>query len=168
MPAPGPAPVPGPRDEEIVVDDNEDESFPDLDNLVDRPNFMDYFKTVDVTSAALLERVQNRKKARGDVMKAVNKKFRDKGLDVTMTDGNSVIQLAVDYVVSASRSLKQKHLRTVVHEMIHLYMETHDCLITRKGIQTFRDHVNKRSSTLKAEDLNAYFDKGFLVKYRSK
>ena len=100
--------------------------------------------------------------------KAVNKKFRIKGLDVATTDGNSVIQLAVDYVVSASRSLKHNQLRKVVHEMMYLYMDTkNDCLITQQAIHTFRHRIIERSKSIKPEDLEPYFSTKFLVKPRS-
>ena len=79
-----------------------------------------------------------------------------------------MIQLIVDYVVGASRSLTQPQLRVIVHEMIYLYMETNECLIIQKGIRTFRDGVSRRCKTLKAEDRDAYFATGFLAKPRFK
>ena len=97
----------------------------------------------------------------------VDRKYRQKGIDAATADGNSVINLAVDFVVSASRSVGHGRLRAVVHEMMYLYMDTNDCLITRRGVRTFRERVKSRSKTIKAEALEEYFGTKFMVKPRS-
>ena len=97
----------------------------------------------------------------------MSEKYSLKGHDIVTTDGNSVIQLAVDYVVSAKRSLTHDRLRKVVHEMVYVYMDTHECLITQKGIRTFRARVLTRSQTITAKDLEEYLGKKFLARPRS-
>ena len=77
-----------------------------------------------------------------------------------------MIQLVVDYVVSAKRGLTHDRLRKVVHEMVYVYMDTHRCLITRKGVRTFRERVLKRSQTITASDLEEYFGDRFLTRPR--
>ena len=54
--------------------------------------------------------------------------------------------------------------RVIVHEMVYLYMETNECVITWKGIFTIRESVSKRCKQLTTEDRNAFFVKGFLAK----
>ena len=143
-------------------DDNEVEILMSLTHRP-RPNFMDFFKTVDVTLVATLARVQQRQEARDTVKRTVDKKIHDKGLDLATADGNSVIQLVVDFIVGSSRNFAPPECRVIVHEMVYLYMETNECVITWKGIITIREHVSKHCK-LSAEDRNAFFVKGFLAK----
>ena len=155
------------REDVIDVDSGDDDDDDDEESYTaDRPNFMGYFKAVDETTKSILKRVEARRVASEKLRKTVNGKYREKGYNIVTTDGNSMIQLIVDYVVSAKRGLTHDRLRRVVHEMVYVYMDTHRCLITHKGIRTFRDRILKRSQVITANDLEEYFGKKFLARPR--